>query len=110
MKKINLRDYYPFYSKDTVVEVSEEVALLLREYELLEHAAVYRRVVGSSPTRGALSKKDIRCMSFLRAKAKGRRQYIYCQAFCFHFLDKLNAFFAFFRPDKELLNFLLSGF
>lgn len=38
MKKINLRDYYPFYTKDTVVEVSEEVALLLREFELLEEA------------------------------------------------------------------------
>ena len=38
MKKINLRDYYPFYKKDTVVEVPEEVALLLREYELLEEA------------------------------------------------------------------------
>ena len=38
MKKINLRDYYPFYSKDTVVEVPEEVALLLREFELLEEA------------------------------------------------------------------------
>lgn len=38
MKKINLRDYYPFYVKDTVVEVPEEIALLLREYELLEEA------------------------------------------------------------------------
>ena len=38
MKKINLRDYYPFYTKDTVVEVPEEVALLLREFELLEEA------------------------------------------------------------------------
>ena len=38
MKKINLRDYYPFYSKDTVVEVPEEVALLLREFELWEEA------------------------------------------------------------------------
>ena len=38
MKKINLRYYYPFYTKDTVVEAPEEVALLLREYELLEEA------------------------------------------------------------------------
>ena len=38
MKKINLRDYYPFYTKDTVVEVPEEIAFLLREYELLEEA------------------------------------------------------------------------
>ena len=38
MKKINLRDYYPFYKKDTFVEVPEKIALLLREYELLEEA------------------------------------------------------------------------
>lgn len=38
MKKINLRDYYPFYTKDTIVDVPEEIALLLREYELLEEA------------------------------------------------------------------------
>ncbi|MDE6620659.1 MAG: sigma-70 family RNA polymerase sigma factor [Lachnospiraceae bacterium] len=38
MKEINLRDYYPFYTKDVVVEVPDEVALLLREYELLEEA------------------------------------------------------------------------
>lgn len=38
MKEINLRDYYPFYTKDTVVEVPDEVALLLREYALLEEA------------------------------------------------------------------------
>ena len=38
MQKINLRDYYPFYTKDTIVEVPEEVVLLLREYELLEEA------------------------------------------------------------------------
>lgn len=40
MKEINLRDYYPFYKKDTFAEVPEEIALLLREYELLE--AAYR--------------------------------------------------------------------
>ncbi len=38
MKEINLRDYYPFYKKDTFVEVPEEIDLLLREYELLEEA------------------------------------------------------------------------
>ena len=42
MKKINLRDYYPFYSKDTVVEVPEEVADLLREYKLAEAAYFLR--------------------------------------------------------------------
>ena len=32
MKKINLRDYYPYYTQDMIVEVPDEVALLLREY------------------------------------------------------------------------------
>ena len=31
MKKINLKDYYPYYIQDTVVEVPDEVADLLRE-------------------------------------------------------------------------------
>ena len=38
MKEINLRDYYPFYTSDVIVEVPDEVALLLREYALLEEA------------------------------------------------------------------------
>lgn len=38
MKEINLRDYYPNYTKDMFVEVPDEVALILREYELLEEA------------------------------------------------------------------------
>ena len=38
MKEINLRDYYPFYTQDIIVEVPDEVALLLREYMLLEEA------------------------------------------------------------------------
>ena len=38
MKKINLRDYYPYYSQDMIVEVPDEVALLLREYMLLGEA------------------------------------------------------------------------
>ena len=29
MKKINLRDYYPYYTQDMIVEVPDEVALLL---------------------------------------------------------------------------------
>lgn len=40
MKEINLRDYYPYYTSDMVVEVPDEVALLLRKYALLEE--VYR--------------------------------------------------------------------
>lgn len=38
MKKINLRDYYPFYTTDTIVEVPDEVADLLHEYKLNEAA------------------------------------------------------------------------
>lgn len=38
MKEINLRDYYPFYTSDVIIEVEDEVALLLREYALLEEA------------------------------------------------------------------------
>lgn len=38
MKKINLRDYYPYYTQDMIVEVPDEVFLLLREYMLLEEA------------------------------------------------------------------------
>ena len=29
MKKINLRDYYPYYTQDMIVEVPDEVALSL---------------------------------------------------------------------------------
>ena len=38
MKEVNLRDYYPFYTTDMIVEVPDEVADLLREYALLEEA------------------------------------------------------------------------
>ena len=34
MKKINLRDYYPYYTQDMIVEVPDEVADILREYKL----------------------------------------------------------------------------
>lgn len=42
MKEINLRDYYPFYTKDNIVEVPDEVADLLREYKLSEAAHFLR--------------------------------------------------------------------
>ena len=42
MKKINLRDYYPLYTQDTIVEVPDEVADLLREYKLAEAAYFLR--------------------------------------------------------------------
>ena len=42
MKKIYLRDYYPFYTTDTIVEVPDEVADLLHEYKLNEAAYILR--------------------------------------------------------------------
>lgn len=42
MKEINLRDYYPFYTNDIIVEVPDEVAGLLREYKLSEAAYTLR--------------------------------------------------------------------
>lgn len=42
MKEINLRDYYPFYTQDMIVEVPDEVADLLREYKLAEAAYILR--------------------------------------------------------------------
>ena len=46
MKKINLKDYYPYYIQDTVVEVPDEVADLLREYKLSEAAHFLRTYRG----------------------------------------------------------------
>lgn len=40
MKRINLRNYYPFYTSDCFVEVSDEVAAVLQNYKLYE--AAYR--------------------------------------------------------------------
>lgn len=36
MATINLRDFYPFYTQDTMIEVSDEVAAALAEAERLE--------------------------------------------------------------------------
>ncbi len=43
MKKINLRNYYPFYSYDDIIEVSDELDMLFREYMLLEEAYRIRK-------------------------------------------------------------------
>lgn len=42
MKKINLRDYYPYYTQDMIIEVPDEVADILREYKLAEAAYFLR--------------------------------------------------------------------
>mgnify|MGYP000975238360 FL=1 len=36
MKTINLRDYYPFYTSDCFIEVPDEVAAMLHDFELQE--------------------------------------------------------------------------
>ncbi|BAL00106.1 hypothetical protein OBV_29070 [Oscillibacter valericigenes Sjm18-20] len=38
MKTINLRDYYPFYTSDCFIEVPDEVAAMLHDFELREAA------------------------------------------------------------------------
>lgn len=40
MKKINLRDYYPFYTSDSFVDVSDEIAAMLQKFD--RHDAAYR--------------------------------------------------------------------
>jgi RNA polymerase sigma-70 factor (ECF subfamily) len=40
MKKINLRDYYPFYTSDNFIDVPDEVAAMLKEFARSE--AAYR--------------------------------------------------------------------
>lgn len=42
MKEINLRDYYPFYTQDMIVEAPDEVAALLRKSKLDEAAYFLR--------------------------------------------------------------------
>ena len=38
MKKINLRDYYPYYTQDMIVEVPDEVAEVFITFERMENA------------------------------------------------------------------------
>ncbi len=45
MKKVNLRDYYPFYQSDFFIEVADEIAELLKQFERKEHANFERRRV-----------------------------------------------------------------
>ena len=42
MKIINLRDYYPFYTQDTLLEVPDEVAEALAEAQRLERNYISR--------------------------------------------------------------------
>jgi len=43
MKKINLRDLYPFYKSDYLIEIPDEVAELIKQIERKEHAD-YERI------------------------------------------------------------------
>jgi len=55
MAKINLRDYYPFYQYDCVIEVPGEVAEALQEMDRLEAAyqrRMYRHNANFSLDRG----------------------------------------------------------
>jgi RNA polymerase sigma-70 factor (ECF subfamily) len=45
MKKVNLRDYYPFYQSDFFIEVADEIAELFTQFERKEHADFERRRV-----------------------------------------------------------------
>jgi RNA polymerase sigma-70 factor (ECF subfamily) len=38
MKRINLRDYYPFYKSDFFIEVADEIALSLKRFKLDDSA------------------------------------------------------------------------
>lgn len=62
MIMINLRDYYPFYTSDCFVEVPEEVAAILHDYELREAAyrlRTYRHKAYYSLDRGDCIEHDI---------------------------------------------------
>ena len=45
MKRINLRDYYPFYKSDYFIEVTNEVLEQFKQLNLKEHADFERRRV-----------------------------------------------------------------
>lgn len=63
MKKINLRDYYPyFYTTDCIIEVPDEVAAVMDSYERAEAAYYlrrYRHKAYYSLDRGDDIEKDI---------------------------------------------------
>lgn len=62
MKTINLRDYYPFYTSDCFIDVPDEVAAMLRGFELQEAAyrlRTYRHRAYFSLDRGDGIEHDI---------------------------------------------------
>ena len=62
MKTINLRDYYPFYTSDCFLDVPDEVAAMLHDFELREAAyrlRTYRNKAYYSLDRGDGIEHDI---------------------------------------------------
>lgn len=62
MKTINLRDYYPFYTFDCFMDVPDEVAAMLHDFELREAAyrlRTYRNKAYYSLDRGDGIEHDI---------------------------------------------------
>lgn len=48
MVRINLRDYYPFYKSDCIIEVEDEIAELFKQYNRKEHADFERRRINKA--------------------------------------------------------------
>ena len=68
MKIINLRDYYPFYTQDTLLEVSDEVAGALADAERLERNYIrrvyYHKAHYSLDVGDGIETSAIRCHDF----------------------------------------------
>ena len=68
MKIINLRNYYPFYSQDTLLEVSDEVADALNDAERLERNYIrrvyYHKAHYSLDVGVGIETSAIRCHDF----------------------------------------------
>ncbi len=68
MKVINLRDYYPFYTQDALLEVPDEVAEALAESERLERNYIrrvyYHKAHYSLDVGDGIEASAIRCHDF----------------------------------------------
>jgi RNA polymerase sigma-70 factor (ECF subfamily) len=67
MKKINLKEYYPCYKTDCFIEASDEVAMLLHDFELREAAyrlRAYRHKAYYSLDRGDGIERNILFVAF----------------------------------------------
>lgn len=62
MQRINLRDYYPFYTSDSFIDVPDEVAAMLQEFDRHEaayHMRTYRHKAFYSLDRDEGIQRDI---------------------------------------------------